>query len=442
MTLLKTFRGRLAFWMAASILGVLLLSGAAVYVSVRTTLEEKRDEALLEITRTELEGSATSEKIDPSEVSAADESLLVWERATGKIKMERGQVALRFAMRSAERTKFTTLTMNGQDYRALYYPDEGKIALCVQASAPLQSALQSIALRLLLIGVLGAVSACLLAWHLAARLTWPLQKIAQQTASIHGAKLSQRLVHPSTDTELMVVTEGLNTMLARLESAFIAQGRFVADAAHELRSPLSNLRTTAEVALRRNSPATSARALQITVTEIERLTKLTESLLTLSLADAGTLVQERREVNLSHVAAEAVEALRARTKAEGIQLALQCPTEPTLLYGDALRLRQVFDNLLDNAVRHTPEGGRIEVRVERTQSEALRVSVSDSGPGIAEADLPFVFERLWRADTARARATGGFGLGLSITKAIVQAHGGTIGVTTLSPNGASFHIQF
>ena len=442
MTLLKTFRARLTFWTAASILGVLLLSGAAVYVSVRTTLEEKRDEALLEITRTELEGSATSESIDPTELSVADESLLVWERATGKIEMERGQVALRFAMRSVERTEFTSLKINGQDYRALYYPDEGKIALCAQASATLQSALQSIALRLLGIGVLGAVGACLLAWHLAARLTQPLQKIAQQTASIHIAELGQRLAHHSTDTELMVVTEGLNTMLTRLESAFIAQGRFVADAAHELRSPLANLRTTAEVALRRRNPATSERALQITITEIERLTRLTESLLTLSLADAGTLVQERAEVNLSHVAAEAVQALRARTDAAGIQLVLKCSPEPTMQYGDALRLRQVFDNLLDNAVQHTSEGGKIEVTVERTQDEAIYVSVRDSGPGITEADLPCVFERLWRTDTARARATGGFGLGLSITKAIVQAHGGTIEVTNLSPNGAHFHIQF
>ena len=120
MTLLKTFRARLTFWMAASILGVLLLSGAAVYVSVRTTLEEKRDEALLEITRTELEVSATRESVDPTEGIAADESLLVWERATGKIEMERGQVALRFAMHSVERTEFTALKINGQDYRALY----------------------------------------------------------------------------------------------------------------------------------------------------------------------------------------------------------------------------------------------------------------------------------------------------------------------------------
>ena len=294
---------------------------------------------------------------------------------------------------------------------------------------------------MLLIGVLGAVAACFLAWHLAAHLTLPLQKIAQQTASIHGAELSQRLSSHSTDYELIAVTDGLNTMLSRLESAFLAQGRFVADAAHELRSPLANLRTTAEVALRRNNPATSERALQVTVTEIERLTKLTESLLTLSLADAGTLVQERAEVDLSRVATEAIEALRARTEAAGIQLVLQCPTEPAMLHGDALRLRQVFDNLLDNAVRHIPQGGKIEVSIEK-QGTALRVSVKDTGPGIAEAELAFVFERLWRADTARARTTGSFGLGLSIAKAIVQAHGGTIGATNLSPYGAHFYFQF
>ncbi len=441
MSFLKTFRARLTFWMAASILSVLLVSGGVVYVSIRAALEEKRDEALLEITRTELEGAATSESVDPSETSTTDESLLVWERATGKIVMERGQVPLRVAMRTVERTEFAILNINGQDYRALYYPDEGKIALCVEASAPLQSALQSIGLRLVVIGILGAVGACLLAWNLAARLTRPLQKIAQQVARIHGAELSRRLISYSTDSELVAVTDGLNTMLARLESAFLAQGRFVADAAHELRSPLANLRTTAEVALRRNSPATSERALQITVAEIERLTKLTESLLTLSLADAGVLVQDCEQVNLSRVATEAVDAIRARTDTAGISLALHCPTAPAMLRGDALRLRQVFDNLLDNAVRHTPQGGTITVSIER-QEAALCISVKDTGPGIAEAELAFVFERLWRTDTARARATGGFGLGLSIANAIVQVHGGTMGVENLSPHGAHFYFQF
>lgn len=413
----------------------------AVYVSVKATLQEKQDEALLEITRTELEGPSGNEAPDPSEVSGTDESLLVWERTSGKILLERGPVALRSAMRSVSRLKFIEMNVNGQAYRALYYPYEDNnvlsIALCVEPTAPLQSALRRIALRLSLIGILGAAAACLAAWHLATRLTRPLQQIANQTATIHEAALDQRLPQYSNDTELIAVTEGMNAMLARLESAFVAQGRFVADAAHELRSPLANLRTTAEVALRRQDTATHVRALEVTVSEIERLTRLTESLLTLSLADAGTLIQERILLDLGEIALEAVEVIQSRAEAAGVEILLE--RQPAPLSGDALRLRQVFDNLLDNAVRHSPKGGRVKVVVKMCGEEVC-ASVSDEGQGISEGDLPHLFERLWRADSARTRSTGGFGLGLAIAKAIVQAHGGEIRVSKGLPHGTNFDV--
>lgn len=439
---MKTFRARLAFWIAASALGILLLSGMAVYASVRATLQEKQDEALLEITRTEIEGSSGNEAADPSEVSGTDESLLVWERTSGKIFLERGPVVLRRAMRSVSHLEFSELNVKGQAYRALYYPYEDNnllsIALCVEPVAPLQSALRRIALRLSLIGILGAAAACLTAWHLATRLTRPLQQIANQTGTIHETALDQRLPRYSEDAELIAVTEGFNAMLARLESAFVAQGRFVANAAHELRSPLANVRTTAEVALRRQDPATHVRALEVTVSEIERLTRLTESLLTLSLADAGTLIQERTPLDLGEIALEAVEAIQPRAEAAGVSVLLERQSAP--LSGDALRLRQVLDNLLDNAVRHSPAGGRVKVVVKMCGEEVC-ASVSDEGSGISETDRPHIFERLWRSDSARTRSTGGFGLGLAIVKAIVQAHGGEIRVSKGLPHGTNFDVR-
>ena len=441
---MRTFRARLTFWIAASALGILFLSGLAVYVSVKATLQENQDEALLEITRTELEASSGSEAPDTAEVSATDESLLVWERASDSLVMERGAVSLRSAMRSVSRSEYVDLRLNGQTYRALYYPCEvnkiSSVALCIEPTAPLQSALKRIALRLLLIGTLGAAAACLIAWRLANRLTRPLEQIARQTATIHEAALDQRLPRYSKDAELIAVTDGLNAMLARIESAFVAQGRFVADAAHELRSPLANLRTTAEVALRRRDAATRERALQLTVSEVERLTRLAESLMTLSLADSGALLRERGAVDMGALAAEAVEAVRSRAEGAGVSLSIVVD-QAVLLHGDALRLRQVFDNLLDNALRHAASGDAVQVVVQR-RNEEIGARVTDSGPGISEADLPHVFERLWRADSARARATGGFGLGLATVKAIVEAHGGTVHVDSVPFRETNFELRF
>ncbi len=440
---MKTFRARLAFWIAASALGVLFLSGIAVYVGVRTTLQEKQDEALLEITRTELESAPGQEKADPTETGATDESLLVWERTTGKIITERGPIALRAAQRKVEQPEFTELTLDGRDYRALYYPENEdgvhSIALCVEPLTPLRSALEHIALWLVLIGVLGAALACFVAWQLATRLTQPLSEIARQAATIQEIGLHQRLSQSSHDAELIAVTDGLNAMLMRLESAFAAQRRFVADAAHELRSPLANLRTTAEVALRQPDFETRERALRLTVSEVERLTHLAESLLTLSLADAGALIEKKVPLDLGQIARESVEAARAR--ADGLGIVIAIVTGPVVLHGDSFRLRQVFDNLLDNALQHAPAGSTVQVGVGKRDG-AICASVSDKGSGIAAADLPHVFERLWRADDARARATGGFGLGLAITRAIVEAHGGTIQVSSPSGEGATFLILF
>lgn len=429
--------------MATCALSILLLAGAAVYAGVRSALEERQDAALLEITRTEIESSKQTESVDLIEVSASDESILSWDSGTREILLERGPVSLRASMRPASRPEFTQLRLGNREFRALYFPyeEDGKslIALCVEPSAPLQSALKKISVQLLGIGALGTAITCLLAWLLSARLTRPLQKIAEQAAEIQESALDRRLPPLSQDAELVAVTEGLNAMLARLESAFAAQRRFVADAAHELRSPLANLRTTAEVALRRQDPATRERALQLTVSEIERLTRLTESLLALSLADAGTLVEGRERLDLGAIAVEAVEAIRPRAEARGVRILLD--RQPALMKGDALRLRQVFDNLLDNAVRYSPTEGGVRVGIQ-VQGGRVIAFVADEGEGISEADLPHLFERLWRADSARTRATGGFGLGLAIVKAIVLAHGGEIQVFSTPTEGTRFDFSF
>ncbi|MGC4046155.1 MAG: ATP-binding protein [Armatimonas sp.] len=440
----KTFRARLAFWMAAISLTALLLSGAATYASVRATLLSGLDEALLAITRTELESPIEERHLDPTEINQADESLLAWNTDTGDIFIERGLIPLRSYQHSTPNTQYQFMTIDGRPYRALYYPyaDDGKhfTALCVVPITSLEASLRHIALRILGFGLLGAIISCALSWGLAVRLTRPLQTIATFTTGIREVGQQQRLPSPSPDAELVAVTDSLNTMLERLEAAFAAQSRFVADASHELRSPLANLRTTAEVALRRDDPELHERALRLTVLEVERLTRLSENLLTLSLADAGTLLQATGPVDLDLLGREAIEAIRSRAEESGITLEITSDSA-AIISGDAMRLRQVFDNLLDNALRHSPSGGTIQLTVRKSPEE-ISITIADSGEGIPEAEQPFIFDRLWRSDSSRARRTGGFGLGLAIVREIVEAHGGTIIAAPNSPTGTQFLIRF
>jgi heavy metal sensor kinase len=305
---------------------------------------------------------------------------------------------------------------------------------------PLRRSLRS------LLGVILVALACtgaLAAWaagRLASRLTQPLSRIASTTRSVGAQNLGARIPVFSSDEELRHVTSVLNEMLARLDCAFQNQRRLVADASHELRTPLSNLRGTVEVALRRNRTDEEYReTLCVTLNEVDRLSRLVGDLLTLSRADAGGLLPGRGAIRLDVVAGEAVGACaeRARTSSVAVRTVAD---GPVTVSGDKDQLRQVIDNLLDNALRHAPKGSSIEVRT--TQCDGLATaSVRDQGPGIPAAAQPHIFDRFYRADPARARRSGGTGLGLAIAQAIVTAHGGEITVSSQEGSGAQFIIR-
>jgi signal transduction histidine kinase len=218
-------------------------------------------------------------------------------------------------------------------------------------------------------------------------------------------------------------------MIARLERSFAEVRRFTADASHELRTPLTALRTEVEVALGKSlSPAEHQQLLGNLLEELVRMSRLTDQLLTLSRRDAGVEQFEPVPLDLAELAANVVEAMRPLAESRGVQLRLEA-AGPVPVEGDAGRLRQVVINVLDNALKYTPGGGRVTVRVERRDRGGF-VTVEDTGSGIAAEHLPQVFERFYRVDRARSRAEGGAGLGLSIARSIVTAHGGTIDLTS------------
>ena len=271
------------------------------------------------------------------------------------------------------------------------------------------------------------------AYLLARKALAPVERLHRLTAEITAERLDRRLPVERPDDELGRRTRTINEMIARLECSFAEVRRFTADASHELRTPLAAIRAEAEVALARPlSAADHQELLGSVLEECERLTRLTDQLLALAREDAGAPAAYR-PLDLSALVAGVAETMRPLAQARSLRLE-QSAAEGLTVRGDEGRLRQVFYNLLDNALKYTPAGGAVEVRAAR-QGGAAVVSVRDTGVGIAAEHLPRVFDRFYRVDKGRSRAGGGTGLGLSIARGIVLAHGGRVDLSSTPGQG-------
>jgi two-component system OmpR family sensor kinase len=285
------------------------------------------------------------------------------------------------------------------------------------------------------LGVLGGIVALGL-WIVRLGLR-PLAAIGRTADLITAGDLSHRVERAEPRTEVGKLGLALNSMLDHIEASDSRLRRFVADASHELRTPLAAVRAYAELFSRGadKRPEDLARSMNGIRRESERMSALVDDLLLLARLDEG-IPLERERVALADVATEAVET--ARTVDPSRQIGLDA--EPLVVLGDRVRLRQVLDNLLGNVRSHTPPGTAASVRLSRSNGSAL-IEVRDEGPGMAPADLERVFERFYRTDGHRSRASGGAGLGLSIVAAIAAAHHGSVAVSAEPGDGASFRIS-
>jgi len=463
----RTFSDRLTLHTVLICQGVLAIACAVIYLGVRETLQWSLDSALLAIARTEISAA----------IASPQDSLQVHEQAPLALALPAGSGYEKFAQIVDGTGQVLAKTSNlpgdaalplprapvaggptyadirhaGRSFRAVYWPltkDEGDQLLAVVAmpTAPQQFALNMLAGTLALAVVLAGGAAALAARPLARRLTRPLETIAEAARQVGGQNLAARIPDVARDEELRTVTGVLNQMLDRVEEAFgtreqviAAQRRFIADASHELCTPLGSLRGTLEVALRRPRSLAECRdCLETAHTEVVRLCRLVRDLLTLSRADSGQFAVRRVPCDLADLARDAVAAAEGTASSQGIVLDLDC-AGPAPIRGDADRLREVVDNLLDNAMRYAPFGSAVEVRVWSEPHRAC-VSVTDHGQGLTDEERAHVFERFYRADAARARDTGGQGLGLAIAMAIARAHGGTLEVESEPQMGATFTL--
>jgi heavy metal sensor kinase len=263
--------------------------------------------------------------------------------------------------------------------------------------------------------------------------------MAEQARTITETNLETRIKIDNAAEELAVLVTSFNELLSRLDQSFDTMRRFVADASHELRTPISVIRGEADVALSQERSAAEYRdSLVVVLDEARRLSRLVDDLLNLARADAGHVRLQTHDFYLNELLAECCRSVQGLAHTRG--LTLKCLTEGDLQFtGDEQLLRRLVINLLDNAIRYTPSGG--EVRAElQAGGGSVRLRVSDTGIGIAPEDAARVFERFYRAGEDRSRQNGGFGLGLAIVRWIAESHRGGVECTSLPGQGSTFTV--
>lgn len=308
------------------------------------------------------------------------------------------------------------------------------------ALEPADDAVERVGEGLLIGGAVAVVVAGVGAWFLAGAALRPVERLRREAASLSVRDPSARLGVPRTHDELQALGATMNELLARLQRALTRQRAFVADAGHELRTPIATLRTELELARRGGrTRAELVDAVEHAATETDRLGELTEALLLLARADEpGMAAFVRQDVRLDQVVQHACDV--AAVAAVARKVTIERTAAPVTVTGDANLLTRAIENLLENAVRHTAPGTTVDVRVLLVGT-AAQVVVADRGPGLPPEFLPHAFERFRRADDARSRAEGGHGLGLAIVLAIMEAHGGTATIANRPDGGAEVTLS-
>ena len=312
----------------------------------------------------------------------------------------------------------------------------------VEVSAPADAidAELAVARRVIMVSLpLILLAAGLGGYWLATRGLRPLERMAGQARRITGSNLETRIELAGAAEEVAALAASFNELLSRLDQSFDTMRRFVADASHELRTPVAVIRGEADVALSQERSAAEYReSLAIILDEARRVSRLIDDLLNLARADAGHVMLRTQSFYLNELVAECCRSVQALASARGVRV--ECAAGRDMQFtGDEELLRRLMINLLENAIRYTPAGGTVSASVERSDG-AVHLAVTDTGVGIAAQDAARVFERFYRAGEARSRKDGGFGLGLAIVRWIAESHKGTVACVSEVGRGSKFTV--
>lgn len=448
-----TLRARLTLWYAGLLAGVLALFGTAVYLLLSFLLTQQINDTLL---RTAEDIRSTAIRSVDGEVIAFPPQALALTAGVGvQLTRNNGEVAfqdmgmeelnldpLDLEQRSA---LFRTGTIGSDSYRVLTYPlllqPEDEVIGILQLASSLeasQQALQNLLILMVVGGVVAVVVAGIVGWSTAGAALRPLDEVTETALSITRADdLSRRIPQsgPPRD-EVGRLTLAFNETLERLESLFETQRRFLADVSHELRTPLTTIRGNVDLISRMEK--LDRESLEAIKAEVDRMTRMVNDLLLLAKAETGKLPLALEEIELDTLLLEVYKQGNVLA-GEGIKVEIGREDQVRVV-GDRDRLRQVFLNLIANAITHTPSGGTVTLALACVEDWA-RLTVTDTGSGIPNEELPNIFERFYRIDRSRQRSdTGGAGLGLSIAYWITRSHNGRIEVASEEGRGTTFSV--
>jgi two-component system, OmpR family, sensor kinase len=440
-------RLRMALLFATATALLIAVAGAAFVLQLRVSVEASLDPGL------RAQAAAAAEEFGsdgfPAQLGGRD-SILQVITSGGRVLTSPGAGARSLLdpeqqQRAARREVSFTTVVDGDRSRILATTApirDGRVLVVVGTGTDVADAAVERATAALAVG--GPVAVLLAgigAWLLAATVLRPVERMRRQAAQISDQDLSRRLAVPTTRDEVAALGTTMNALLARLQDALERERGFVADAGHELRTPLAILRTELELAAR---PGRSREALVEAVTfageETDRLIRLAEDLLLLARADNHQLFLRPVPTSLPKLLGVAARGATAATAGRAVTVDVTGPAELTV-EADPDRLRQAVDNLLDNATRYAPPGSTVDITVVSPGPGMIGIEVADRGLGFPAEFLPHAFERFQRAEAARSRDAGGAGLGLSIVRAIVHAHGGRATAANRPGGGATVLVE-
>ncbi len=442
-----SIRARLTAWYSLVVVAVLVAGSAAVSIAqerlARGRLDGELERLMLTlegVIRTEFgKGMDLEEAVDEAstEVIAPDRALIV-TRQDGVLLAAWGRPLPVPWHPRINATGLETLSLNGQHFRAFsrsVIHKEHRYEAAVVASLEALEAEQQELLAALGIGILVALGvAAVGGWVVGRQSLRPLTDLAGQAAAITARDTSTRLHPPQIDDELGRFAQAFNASLDRLAAALDAQRQFMADASHELRTPVSVVRTTAQVTLARDQRAEDdyRESLGIVEEQSARLARLVDAMFLLSRGEAAGIPVSREPLYLDDLAGECARALRVVACQRGVEIRVEGDDEVPA-FGDGGLLRQMVSNLVENAIRHARPHGVVTITVKRNASGAT-ISVIDDGPGIPTDQQDRIFDRFFRLDTR----SGGAGLGLPIARWVAEAHGGTLVLEFSSASGSCF----
>lgn len=344
-----------------------------------------------------------------------------------------------------KRPVFRSRNVEGQHFRFVFQTlNANGHVYTVEMGAPSDDAvetLQQFRSYLLMVAPLLLLVAAAVGYWMSRRALAPVDALVRTARDVSGANLNSRLQKLETGDELQRLSDTLNEMLDRIETAFRRVTQFTADASHELRTPVSLIRTEAELALRRSrGEAEYKESLRHILLEAERTTSLIEQLLALARADSGRETLHILPVDLRSMMRSVVDGWQQVATIRILQFTSSIHDQDTFVMGDETLLRRLADILLDNAFKYTPSPGSVRLSLEQYAETAV-ITVQDSGVGIGKEDQSKIFERFYRVDKARSRDQGGTGLGLAIAQWIVTQHRGSITVESRPGEGATFRVE-